>query len=122
MGSKHLLDNLTSHMTKSMVGFKAWKDEMLTPVAKLICNGFWRDRLIHQCLKDTPAEALVKSVSSSIAHVDIRWGELCNLVSDIYPLREPLTQFWDLKKMSFHKWKHDNPDEAAPQTRQLCLP
>ena len=44
------------------------------------------------------------SFQSKISHVDIRWGEIANLVAELYPCKEALIKHWDVRKMTFRRW------------------
>ena len=48
------------------------------------------------------------SFESKISHVDIRWGEIANLVAELYPFKEALTTHWDVRKMMYKKLQEKN--------------
>ena len=96
-----------------MPSYAEYEKTFLRPVCLLLCNGWWRERLQVQCFQGTPFYHMFDSFEAKISHVDIRWGEIANLVAELYPFKEALTTHWDVRKMMFKKWATDPEDEGA---------
>ena len=103
LGSKHLLDNLLKDVVHAMPSYADYEKTFLRPICSLLCNGWWRERLQVQCFQDTQFCNMFDSFESKISHVDIRWGEIANLVAELYPFKEALTRHWDVRKMMYKK-------------------
>ena len=70
--------------------------------------------MVYTCFRDDEA-TLLNTITGSITHVDLRWGELANLVAEIYPCREILVKRWSLRNMMFKDMKE--PDKARSDQR-----
>ena len=119
LGSKHLLDNLLHDVTGAMEHFDVWLDTGLKPIARLLSARWWRERFRAQCSANTLYDNQFITFDASIEHVDIRWGELANLVQAIWHLKEALTHCWDLGKMGFVSQKADTSRGLDGRSLQL---
>ena len=108
LGSKHLLDNLLKDVVHAMPSYANYEKTFLRPICSLLCSGWWRERLQFQCFHGTRFYHMFDSFESKISHVDIRWGEIANLVAELYPFKEALTTHWDVRKMMYKKLQEKN--------------
>ena len=120
LGSKHLLDNLLKDVVHAMPSYAEYDKNFLRPICSLLCTGWWRERLQNQCFQGTPFYKMFNSFQSKISHVDIRWGELANLVAELYPFKEALTTHWDVHKMMY-KFKEPTGGEDEGAVRLVDM-
>ena len=78
-----------------MPHFTDWLNNGLKPIARLLSTKWWRNRFRALCTANTPYDDDFETFESSVEHVDARWGELANLVAEIWGLREGLKTCWD---------------------------